>query len=132
MKNITVSVSEDTHRRARMRAAELHTSVSAVVRDFLITFSGQETDYERRKRLERSTIESIRRFDATDRLPRDRVHDRRHPGDAAMRDDSLPGCATKENTVELLQAALATTVVADQHLVLNGLRIETKSWLILI
>ena len=59
-----------------MRAAELHTSVSAVVRDFLITFSGQETDYERRKRLERSTIESIRRFDATDRLPRDRVHDR--------------------------------------------------------
>ena len=83
MKNITVSVSEDTHRRARMRAAELHTSVSAVVRDFLITFSGQETDYERRKRLERSTIESIRRFDATDsrfdatdRLPRDRVHDR--------------------------------------------------------
>ena len=35
MNGITVSVSEDTYRRARVRAAELHTSVSAVVRDFL-------------------------------------------------------------------------------------------------
>ena len=76
MKNITVSVNEDTYHRARIRAAELHTSVSAVVREFLITFSGEETDYERRKQLERSTIESIRRFDASDRLPRDRVHER--------------------------------------------------------
>ena len=76
MKNITVAVSEDIYHRARIRAAELDTSVSAAVRDFLISFSGQETDYERRKRLERRTLDSIVRFDATDRLPRDRVHDR--------------------------------------------------------
>ena len=32
MKNITVSVDEETHRLARIRAAELDTSVSALVR----------------------------------------------------------------------------------------------------
>ena len=35
MKNITVSVDEETHRMARIRAAELDTSVSALVRDYL-------------------------------------------------------------------------------------------------
>ena len=37
MKNITVSVDEETHRLARIRAAELGTSVSALVRGFLKT-----------------------------------------------------------------------------------------------
>ena len=35
MRNITVSVDEETHRRARIRAAELDTSVSALVRTYL-------------------------------------------------------------------------------------------------
>lgn len=35
MRNITVSVDEETHRIARIRAAELDTSVSAMVRGFL-------------------------------------------------------------------------------------------------
>ena len=35
MKNITVSVDEETHRHARIRAAELGTSVSALVRGYL-------------------------------------------------------------------------------------------------
>lgn len=35
MKNITVSVDEKTHRIARIRAAELDTSVSALVRQYL-------------------------------------------------------------------------------------------------
>ncbi len=35
MKNITVSVDEGTYRRARIRAAELDTSVSALVRSYL-------------------------------------------------------------------------------------------------
>ena len=33
MKNITVSVDEETHRMARIRAAQLDTSVSALVAD---------------------------------------------------------------------------------------------------
>lgn len=35
MKNITVAVDEKTHRMARIRAAELDTSVSALVRQYL-------------------------------------------------------------------------------------------------
>ena len=40
MKNITVSVDEETHRLARIRAAELDTSVSALVRDYLNALVG--------------------------------------------------------------------------------------------
>ena len=40
MKNITVSVDEETHRSARIRAAELGTSVSALVRNYLRSLSG--------------------------------------------------------------------------------------------
>ena len=35
MRNITVSVDEKTHRMARIRAAELDTSISALVREYL-------------------------------------------------------------------------------------------------
>ena len=35
MRNITVSVDEETHRQARIRAAELDTSVSSLVRQYL-------------------------------------------------------------------------------------------------
>lgn len=76
MKNITISVDGETHRRARIRAAERGTSLSAAVREFLIAFAGGETDYERRKRLQDETIASIVRFRAGDRLSRDQIHDR--------------------------------------------------------
>jgi len=76
MKNITVSVDEEVHRRARIRAAERGTSLSAAVRDFLIAFAGGETEFERRKRLQDETLASIGRFRAGDRLGRDDVHDR--------------------------------------------------------
>ena len=63
MKNITVSVDEETHKLARVRAAELDTSVSALVREFLRRLAGSgargtsagehgvETDLQRRRRL---------------------------------------------------------------------------------
>lgn len=35
MKNITLKIDDETYRRARIRAAEAGTSVSAMVRDFL-------------------------------------------------------------------------------------------------
>ncbi|NJN84627.1 MAG: hypothetical protein HC802_21630 [Caldilineaceae bacterium] len=76
MKNITVSVDEELYRRARIRAAEENTSVSALVRAFLVNLTGEETDFERRQRLERETIEAIRTFSASDRLNRDEVHGR--------------------------------------------------------
>ncbi len=40
-KNITVSVDEQTHRRARIVAAEMGTSVSALVREYLRNLSSQ-------------------------------------------------------------------------------------------
>lgn len=74
MKNITVSLAEDLYHRARVRAAELGTSVTAVVREFLIEFAGGETDFERRKRLQDETIASIGAFRAGDRLSREELH----------------------------------------------------------
>ena len=76
MKNITVSVDEVVHRRARIKAAELGTSVSAAVRAFLIRWSSEETDFERRKRLQGEALGSIGAFRGGDRLPRDDIHDR--------------------------------------------------------
>jgi plasmid stability protein len=77
MKNITVSLDDEVHRRARIKAAERGTSLSAAVREFLVGFAGGETDSERRKRLQRETLASVKRFRAGDRLTRDDSHDRR-------------------------------------------------------
>lgn len=76
VKNITVSVDDEVHRRARIRAAERGTSLSAAVRDFLIVFAGGETDFEQRKRLQTETLASIERFRAADRLSREDIHER--------------------------------------------------------
>ena len=76
MRNITVSVDDETYRRARVRAAELDTSVSAVVRRFLVEFAEADNDFERRKKLQERTLASIRAFRATPRMTRDEVHER--------------------------------------------------------
>jgi len=76
MKNITVSIDDEIHRRARIKAAERDTSVSAVVREFLIDWSGEETEFERLERLQKETLNSIDRFRAGDRLSRDDIHSR--------------------------------------------------------
>ena len=44
MRNITVSVDRETHRLARIRAAELDTSVSALVRRYLRSLATGEAD----------------------------------------------------------------------------------------
>lgn len=77
MKNITVSVSDDIYRRARIRAAELDTSVSALVRGFLEQVTEQESEFERRRRLQQEVLASIGQFRAGDRLSRDEAHERR-------------------------------------------------------
>jgi predicted CopG family antitoxin len=76
VKNITITVPEDVYRRARIKAAERDTSVSALVRQFLMSLGEQETDYERRKRLQAEVLASIRRFRAGDRLGREEIHRR--------------------------------------------------------
>jgi hypothetical protein len=76
VKNITVSLPDDLYRRARIRAAEQDTSVSALVQKFLITYTQKESDFERRKRLQAETLAAVRGFRAGDRLSRDEVHSR--------------------------------------------------------
>lgn len=68
---------DEVYRRARIKAAEASTSVSALVGQFLEKLSGDESDFERRRRLQQDTLNSIRAFRAADRISRDEVHGRR-------------------------------------------------------
>jgi hypothetical protein len=77
MKNITVTVDEDTYRKARIKAAEQDTSVSALVKQFLTELADGESDTERLKREERALRERITSFRAADRLSREDLHQRR-------------------------------------------------------
>jgi Family of unknown function (DUF6364) len=77
MKNITVSLDDDIYRRARVIAAQKDTSVSALVKRFLVELGSEESDTERLKRKERLLRERITEFRASDRLPRDDIHGRR-------------------------------------------------------
>ena len=101
MKNITVSVDDHTHELARIRAAELDTSVSALVRGFLRSLTrgsderslsgGQaaDADLQSRRRLLQETFKD---FDArgiglrmSDNLSPEELYDRdRARADAAI------------------------------------------------
>ena len=92
MKNITVSVDEETHRLARIKAAELGTSISALVRGYLRTLTTEtvdatgvssqdsETALDRRRRRLKEVIAD---FEArgvglrmSENLPREALYDR--------------------------------------------------------
>ena len=77
MKNLTVSLDDETYRRARMIAAQRDTSVSALVKRFLIELTSGETEFERLKREEAELRKQITNFSASDRLSRDELYDRR-------------------------------------------------------
>ena len=76
MKNITVSVDHETYRRARVIVAERDTSVSALVKQFLVELAKGESEAERLKSEERALRKRITAFRASDRLPREDVHQR--------------------------------------------------------
>ncbi len=77
MKNITVSVDDDTYRRARIKAAERDTSVSALVKLYLTELAAEASDPERLLQQERELRARVKNFSASDRLPRDELYDRR-------------------------------------------------------
>lgn len=76
MKKITVSVDDDTYRRARLKAVERDTSVSAMVRAFLEETAWGESEADRLKREEARLRRQIVAFTAGDRLSRDDLHER--------------------------------------------------------
>ena len=76
MRNITVSVDDETYKRARVAAAERDTSVSALVKVYLEQLAAHETEMERLKRVEREIRSRITTFNASDRLSREDLHGR--------------------------------------------------------
>ncbi len=79
MKNITVSVSDDVYRDARIRAAERGSSVSALVAEYLRSLSERDSEFARLEDQQRQVQAEIGRFRAADRLDRDAIHDRAVP-----------------------------------------------------
>jgi plasmid stability protein len=77
VKNVTVSVPDEVYRRARIRAAESGSSVSALVTGYLRSLSSDdESEFARLRELQRRVSAEVHRFTATGRLTRDEVHDR--------------------------------------------------------
>jgi hypothetical protein len=77
MKNITVSLDDETYRNARMKAAALDTSVSALVKRYLAELGAGETEFQRLKRQERELRARIPAdFRAADNCARDEIHER--------------------------------------------------------
>ncbi len=76
MKNITVSLPDEVYRRARIKAARRDTSVTALVREFLMSLGEDESDFTRRKRLQAEVLASVKKFRAAERLTREEVHER--------------------------------------------------------
>ena len=84
MKNITVSVDDETYRLARIRAAEMGTSVSAMVREYLKGLTGP--NYNTSKRTLREIVADIHarggritrggRIGVSDNLSREELYDR--------------------------------------------------------
>jgi len=76
MKNITVSVDDETYRRARIKSAERETSISALVKRFLTQLASEEGAVGLLEREERELRARIDAFKAGDRLSRDDAHRR--------------------------------------------------------
>jgi hypothetical protein len=76
MRNITVAVDDEVYRRARISAAAMETSISALVKKYLQQLAGMETETERLKRQEREIRNKISEFTASARLRREDAHDR--------------------------------------------------------
>lgn len=68
---------DEVYRRARVKAAERDTSVSALVRQFLVDLAAEGDEFERLKKLERMVREQITEFGAADRLSREELYGKR-------------------------------------------------------
>ena len=82
MKNITVSVDDETYRNARIHAAENDTSVSALVKGILKSLADRQTrqvsdeEFTKLEKLEQDVRARLGKFSVTDTLSRDEVYDR--------------------------------------------------------
>jgi hypothetical protein len=70
-------VDDETYRRARTKAAERDTSLSALVKRFLAELVSEESAERGLERQERDLRAQISDFSAGDRLSREDAHERR-------------------------------------------------------
>ena len=80
MKNITVSVDDEIYHSSRIRAAELKTSVSALVKKFLREVVLEDSPFDKLAQQEVALRQRLKSrpeiFRAGDRMTRDEVHAR--------------------------------------------------------
>jgi hypothetical protein len=77
MKNITLAVDDDVYRMARVVAAERDTSVSALVREYLISLAKPGMAQGDAVAGMFVALDRARDFRASDRLSRDEAHARK-------------------------------------------------------
>ena len=76
MKNVTVSLDEETWRNARVKAAEQGRSLSALVRDFLRDLGSTQSEFDRLHAQEIELRKKIKGFSGRNLLSRDELHER--------------------------------------------------------
>lgn len=80
MKNVTVSLDDETYRNAKRRAVENDRSLSSVVREALQSYGAQESEFDRLKRQQDEIFAALDLrgggVDAADRWTREEVNDR--------------------------------------------------------
>ncbi|MBO9577444.1 MAG: hypothetical protein J7480_01570 [Microbacteriaceae bacterium] len=76
MKNITVTVPDEVYRGARIAAAELGASVSALVTGYLERLADTGGEFRRLEAQQERIFDSIAGFRANGRLSRDESHER--------------------------------------------------------
>lgn len=76
MSNLTVVIDDEVLKRARIRATELGTSVNAMVREFLESFSAATADRQRATRELLRMSEAVMSKRGGRRWTREELHDR--------------------------------------------------------
>ena len=77
MKNITLSVDDETYRLARIKAAEREQSVSAMVRDLIRGLAAKPADDLAAKNARLlAAFAASKSFSVSDRLTREEIYDR--------------------------------------------------------
>jgi parvulin-like peptidyl-prolyl isomerase len=76
VKNVTVSLTDEVYRNAKIKAAERNTSLSALVRQFLQTLGDEEDEFRKLERLQEQAYSEIKSFRASTRLNREELHRR--------------------------------------------------------
>lgn len=83
MKNITVTVDDETYRLSRAKAEKSGTSVAELVRSYLVSLAedeNAEAEFERLRAVQDETLREIRargeEFRAADNLPREALYER--------------------------------------------------------